>query len=255
MKIASVTFSPLKENVGGAVIPAIAFKQWCDYFNRSFNKFESFKDIDCEVVGIIPENIKPIEHDFVSSDMLITSNISVLNDYDAIFFNTPPIYVDWFDPDIIKKPFIIMIHGELDYQLYGRELILSFLEHPKCVGQAHIDPNRDDGFFWHPCTQPGKLINRTIQNRTGAGMVYAARIRNWLNPDLFLNITNQLSDIIGVSTMMGPIAGKHVNRIRKLAARSKTNLNLGAFSQNTFFNLNRKIYSLYWDVEIGRAHV
>jgi len=233
MRLASVTFSPKLENIGGAQIPAFAFKEWCEIFGH-----------DCSVIGCSNEtngiditNYNTIMH---------PNDINFLNGFDAIFFSTPIMYCN-INMSEIKIPFMVMIHGESDIDIYGGAVIDSMLDHDMCIGVIHINPNSPnirDKFYWHPCCSPSDLIDGKIIPKDNNGLLYASRIRRWLNYKLFMKTANENRDIIKESHMYGPCS-RVETRMDVIQNHGCINIHIGPFKRKEPYSDNT---GLFWDV-------
>lgn len=225
MRIASVTFYSKIDQIGGGFTPALAFKSWAMYFGQS-----------CDLVGFcdgIGETIPSL--DFV----LLEGDEDFLNsNYDCIFFSTPPIFCE-FDFSKIKKPFMVMWHGELDHVLYSTE----FVDSPFFIGCPHIDDKlkHSNNLLLHPCVPVSDAINWEINIREGNGILYAARICNWVN----CKLAARMSKFYDVH-MFGP-----VNNERTRIEMDEISKKLSTYSPKPF--LDRKdVYenvnaNMFWD--------
>jgi hypothetical protein len=188
MRIAAVSFHWAHEDIGGAQVPAVAFKQWCDIFG-----------IKCDLLGFTNEYIDTmhLRPDFVYLD-LEERFLSVINGYDAVYFCTPGPMNDEgsgrFDFSGIKVPYVFHVHGEYDLsKMYNPFNVADLTNNVSCVGIATIDPRgafwpfSKPMFPWHPCTLPAYLWKPTdpIIRNNGEGVIYAARIARSKNPYLF----------------------------------------------------------------------
>jgi len=234
MKIASVTFNPLTKNVGGGQIPAIAFKEWCDIFG-----------IDCDVVGVLDQ---VTIGDKISPDVNIileSTHFLMLNYYDAIFFSTPIINSSANIEDI-RKPFVVMIHGENDSKLYGQNTIDDMFNNPSFIDTVHIDVDKyfkePSTLYWHTCCSPKDLIQKPIKPKYGNGILYAARITRWLNPELFIYITSNL--ITTDNHMYGHCLEQNLED-KIVSEGSNIRQRLKPFKRGEQYN-NKT--SLFWDV-------
>lgn len=147
MRINSICFHPLKEQVGGSQIPAYAFQAWCDILK-----------VDCDIDTVINNNC----------DWMFLSTAGTIN-----------------DPDIgeITVPFAMMIHAEFDANIYPEADNL--LNHELCklvvvIGEGYWITKQTQ-LYWHPCTLPYYLMTEDTEFETSNryGLLYAARISSW----------------------------------------------------------------------------
>lgn len=263
MKIASVCFHLGLSEIGGAQIPAIAFAQWARLLGH-----------ECEVIGA-DRSVEFEHYRHISGEMIRHSGLGclpdTLKDYDFVFFATPgPMNLPGFDLEIIRDitvPFIFMIHGEVDLRLYGAERVFQFLNHPECLGYAHIDYTGNywkktleiapwkSSFYFHPCTLPEYLIKPespvpSILHREGC--VYAARFAKVKNPILLATLSRQpiVQDAFGGVIDVYGAANKPERMAEIEACNPKWNMNEGPFNIYDIDKMKRiwSSYKFFWDV-------
>jgi len=208
MKIASVTFFTEKEKGGGRT-PAFAFNEYADLFN-----------IECDVVEIHSH-----------------SDIEKLNKYDAIFFATPPrISNSCFKK--ISKPYALMIHDETDLDKYPT--FRDMVAHKNCKCLVTIDHDGDyykkfhkKRIFWHPCCSPLYLSTFKFASKDVNKILYAGRIVDWKNPQLFLDFCRKSYNTWGMF-------GKEYGNVQLEYD--------GAISQYDNMEQFAGQYDLFWDV-------
>lgn len=238
-KIASVTFSPKRANIGGAQIPALAFKAWCDILG-----------VECCAIGISADDINIDITNYHT--ILHPAQVEFLNGFDAIFFQTPTINCE-FDISQIKKPFVLMIHDENDMALYGIDNINSYVKHEMCRGLVHIDLDGDyykdlhkKRMYWHPCGMPDDLYKTVVKPRTSHGILYAARVSSWKNPVLFASVAAKNKDLFNNSAYMfgnvhnGILASKILS-----TAETNVEISFGYFDKKKAYKTDT---GLFWDV-------
>jgi len=153
-----ISFNDRPEQIGGAQIPAYAFKAWMDIFG-------------------------------IESEIVTTPDEAVGADW--YFLATPgPFNGGAWELD---APFALMAHAEFDSQLYKD--FGWYLGHPNCKLFVTITDfwgwiNKPK-LHWHPCTHPDYLLTEgTIFNKDfKEGIIYAARISRWKSPNLLAALT------------------------------------------------------------------
>lgn len=212
MKIASVSFSHKPEQIGGAHVPAIAFKKWCDILGY-----------DCDLVHFC-------------------DGATDLNSYDAVFFATANI------PDglEIKVPYVVMVHAEFDF--YESKIIenaRSVIVIDKPMEYWHFEKQ----IFWHPCTLPENLLKGDeVFEKSKRGTLYAARVSTWKNSIMLgalSNIHNFISEY-GPVTIMGK-ANK--NSYGSILDQSTSNvIRIDGIFNLRDIQTHAKLNRYFWDV-------
>lgn len=216
MKIASVTFFGEKGMAGGGRTPAIAFKDWCDLLN-----------IECDYINVF---------DGITAEEL--------NEYDCLFFATPPYPADGsFDMRLIKTNFIFMLHGECDVEMYGKEKIAEMRMHPSCIGVVHVG-NHNSELLWFPCCRPKDLWSGEIKPRKKTGLLYAARVFEMKNPVQFMKMANETLHITHNALMIGECKSNFLNRTLE-AIKGGVNYWPHEFDEDVMLD---KDFGFYWEV-------
>lgn len=185
MKILCVTFFTQKNNVGGGFTPALAMSDWLNYLGH-----------EAYCVGVAQDYGFSINNNLIGSiiDPRSFVNFVKMCKFDLVFFATPPYDCDYFKFNLhmMEIPYIVMTHGELDYTLYPEYWIDGKWKfNHKCVLHLDIDINKKT--FWYPCCQPKYLVNEVKFNKTN-GIVYAARMCNWINVELYVKTCIELGE-------------------------------------------------------------
>lgn len=166
MKIASVSFHSNPNQIGGAHVPAVAFKEWCDILG-----------VKCDLV-------------FGYED---------LYKYDAVFFATPP------DERALelKIPYVVMIHAEFDkYNSDVMDRALSIV----VIDQTMKYWPFLNQIYWHPCCQPKYLLKGDeVFDDYKKGTLYAARVSTWKNANTLAAYSNLniFQECYGPVTILG----------------------------------------------------
>lgn len=189
-RIASVCFSPSKENIGGAQIPAVAFYQWC-----------ALLGYNCDLIGVGGSKEVFFPFEFTRLEDLA----SKLNNYTHVFFSTPDLPIEITEK--LTVPFSIQVHRDSDFELYGSENVEALIEHPLRKLFIHIDANDswdiDRKCFWHPNALPQNLPGAlaTKYPTCRDGLLYLARITPWKGSVEFAEFAKKYH---GPSFMAGP---------------------------------------------------
>lgn len=194
MKIASFCFHLKQDQVGGAQIPAIAFKKWAELFN-----------IECDLVTHSDFCTSELINPDIPCQVKIIDNEQELNEYQAVFFST----VDHFggsnfDFDKITIPRASMAHAEFDNTMFGGlkrfYSVMKTAQVPIVIG-THYWKLRGYEYLWYPCCFPEYLINGAEQFPMGIheGILYSARLSDWKNAHLLamLSKIHQFRDSVG----------------------------------------------------------
>lgn len=151
-KLASVSFFHEPSQIGGAHVPALAFKGWCDKLG-----------VDCD---------------------LIEYNSGSLEGYDGIFFATPP---DWTVVKFLISPFVVMIHAEFD--AYDPR-VMDKADAVIVIGEDFWDFPKQ--IHWHPCTNPEHLLTGyEVFSQNKKGLLYAARLTTWKSANVLCALSTQ----------------------------------------------------------------
>lgn len=178
MKLASVSFHSDPKQIGGAHVPAVAFKEWCDIIG-----------VKCDLVFGYEDYSK----------------------YDAIFFATPP------DRSVLelKIPYIVMIHAEFD--TYDKEVMDKALAVVTIDSSMTFWPFSRQ-VFWYPCCRPKFLLHGNEEfDMFKKGTLYAARVSTWKNANTLAAYSNlnRFQEMYGPVTIIGtantPAYGEFVN--------------------------------------------
>jgi hypothetical protein len=222
MKIASVTFSGSKEQVGGAQIPALAFKKWCDIFN--------------------------IECDYLNYNDIWDKR--ELNNYNSVFFCTP------INNTILKEcqltiPFVSMIHAEFDKKLVIDDAN-DKAEAIVVIGINYWDCFKPKQLYWHPCTLPEYLLTGDeVFNDDKSGLVYAARLSKWKNALMLSALTKYkpFMNIVNHVTIYGEANRAWYEDAIEILDPNWTRVR-GIYSINDFEETRNRFenFKLFWDV-------
>lgn len=220
MRIASVCFNAGRDQVGGAQVPAYAFKQWCQQLGHQCDFVSAYSgylsnDIPCPI-----RRIAEAYH---------------LDNYDAVFFST---FGD-FDFHNMTVPFTFMIHAEFDPSNYenGLKRMMQVSELKMCkfvtvIGNDYWSFEKQK--LWYPCCMPNYLINgseKPILNKKG--LLYAARISTWKN----LHTVAQLSNDFTFSNF--------IKDIGVFGAANKSEYLDHVMAQNPKFDIDNSVFSVY----------
>ena len=155
MKLASVSFHHLPEQIGGAHIPAVAFKEWCDELG-----------VEC--------------------DLVCYKQGQSFEGYDGVFFCTPPALDAIVNIDV---PFIVMIHAEFD-QFDWR--VMNMAKAVVVIDQEDKYWDFNNSIYWHPCCRPSHLLKGDeVFDVQREGVLYAARLSTWKNAAMLVAISEQ----------------------------------------------------------------
>lgn len=211
MKLASVTFHGDKSQVGGAQIPALAFKKWCGIFG-------------------------------ISCDYLASPSIDELCEYTGVFFCTPP---NW---ELVKHidNYSLMIHTEFDpYSRYVMNKAKSIV----CIDSLYWSyPNSIE---WHPCTLPEMLLNGSESFPDWddrAGTIYSARVSTWKNANVLKAYTNltAFNEIYGPVSIYGKANNSGFGRFVKDTLGCVQHID-SVYDINSMA-LHHKRHKFFWDV-------
>lgn len=244
MKIASVTFFPEKNSAGGAQTPAIAFYEWCLKLNQ-----------DCDLIGIT-ENVN---RGLVSEIKKFCSPVKmpqILNEYDFIFFQTPP-YPSHIDLSEIKKPFFCMMNGESEIKLYGKENIHNTFNHEMCRGlialgsqSEEINSLHENQINWFPPALPDSLTNKAYLDR-GSIFLCASRVARNKNVILFNEVANKLMPLTEGAELHGRPSSKEMDRMVRKTLGAVTYYD-EAFNRDELFKKNR--FGFIWGISGSLNH-
>jgi hypothetical protein len=142
-----VNFNPDTNQIGGAQVPYYAFSQWC--------------------------RILDITHMLCST--------SCVDDADWYFLPTPGSIEKGKDTIKLDAPFAVMVHADLDRDLY--EHFDYYTQHAMCKLVVTVQNGWDFPRMahWYPCTLPRYLIKEDTQfdNSNRFGLISASRISQW----------------------------------------------------------------------------
>jgi hypothetical protein len=158
MRLASVTFHGKESQVGGAQIPALAFKKWCDILGH--------------------------ESDYI--DYYSMTDKTMLNQYDGVFFCNPVNDKILAESRLII-PFVSMIHAEVD-----KHLIIDNAndeaEAVVVIGENYW--NFHNQILWYPCCFPEYLLkDNDVFRDYKHGLVYSARLSTVKNAIILASLT------------------------------------------------------------------
>lgn len=156
MKLASVSFHHLPEQIGGAHVPAVAFKEWCGELG-----------VEC--------------------DLVCYKQGQSFEGYDGVFFCTPPALDVIINLDV---PFVVMIHAEFD-QFDWR--VMSLAKAVVMIDPEDRYWDFDNRIYWHPCCRPSHLLkgDEVFSSPPRDGVLYAARLSTWKNSAMLVALSEQ----------------------------------------------------------------
>lgn len=228
-KIASFCFNTEKENIGGAQVPAVAFKRWCDILN-----------IQCELV-----TNKKIISEYLPEFKIIKS-AEELNDFDAVFFSTP----GKLDFEAIQIPFTVMVHAEFDKNFYADSFYEStkFSNFVTVIGENYWNFRHQN--IWYPCCLPEYLVNdRRVRCDNKDGVVYSARLSTWKNAHLLalLSKDSRFIEKFGEVKIFGKAnKSKYSKRINAIDEDINEEIYNGYDIQESRLKFSQ--YKYFWDV-------
>jgi hypothetical protein len=210
-----------REQVGGAQVPAVAFKEWCELLGHTCKLFSAFP-------GYLSDDIPhPVWR---------LNNASELDDFDAVFFST---FGD-FDFENMTVPFTFMVHAEFDINDGNQLLINKTSKLPLCkfvtvIGLDYWGFEKQK--LWYPCCMPEYLIDGTEEaQKNKNGLLYAARISSWKNLDILARLSND--------EKFKSFAGE----IKVFGAANKSQYYDLVMSNKPDFTIDNSVFSVY-DVE------
>jgi hypothetical protein len=221
-RLASVTFNGKKEQVGGAQIPALAFKKWCDILG-----------IDCDYIDY--NNLWDKQE---------------LNNYTGVFFCTPINY-SILNECKLNVPFVSMIHAEFDKKLIIDEAN-DQAEAIAVIGFNYWDCFKPKQLYWHPCTLPEYLLTGDeVFEKNKSGLIYAARLSKWKNALLLSALTKYqpFMDIVEHVTVYGEANREWYENAIEILDPNWTRIK-GIYSINDFEESKNRFekFNLFWDV-------
>lgn len=149
----------------------------------------------------------------------------VLNRFEAIFFSSVGRRPNKDTVELIQvadlhRPFVFMVHGEGDHVAY-HDGIETIADHACCRGVAVVSAEAADDLrlnipikVFYPCTIPPYLLgpkNSWVSSGETYGLVYAARIVNYKQPQVLAQLTRSddfMEACQGVVELHGVPAGR-----------------------------------------------
>lgn len=243
MKIASFCFHLKKEEVGGAQVPAIAFKKWCDILN-----------VDCDLVGMgdnfsedIPVPIINIEDE------------SELNEYDAVFFSTPgKITISPFNFDKVTAKKAVMFHAEFDNRIYPAFSECAARKDMKkiVIGKKYWGFKQE--LLWYPCCLPEYLLTEDIvskdtyfNNEDRSGLIYQARLSSWKNSNMLAFLSKSSNFKESVENKIDIVGNFNNENYSEFVNDIKPDISIENKIYNGYDFQNKRYlsgYNWFWDV-------
>lgn len=252
MKIASVSFNWGADQVGGAQVPSVGFYQLAKILGHECDL------IGCSASGNPPSDLVSWQlREDLHFNVKIVQNESLpdlLNKYDFIFLGTPgPMKHEDFPSSYawskINKPYVMMIHGETDNEFYGAQRVKEIFDHFMCKAFVSVDYakkfwkeyQKKPELFWYPCTitqfmtdESTAIIYDKEEGTSRKGLVYAARLASWKNPELLARLTHDEKFMAAVDNKVD---------VHGITSNPETGARIAAL--NPIWNKSEDFYTIY----------